>query len=267
MERNRIFQILFLIVLALCIGLSCKSPQKSQSQWLDMTYPYDNDTIYWPTAKPFQLVKLDWKVNEDGWWYASNEFSASEHGGTHVDAPIHFSENGRTIDQVPLEEWVGPAVKIDVVNKCENNRDYLLSVEDILAWEKENGLIPEHAWVIMFTGIDSKYYPDKKNVLGTSKTGEEAIPELRFPGFSQESVKYLVSNRNITGIAIDTPSIDYGQSKDFLVHRVLCAADKLALENIAQLDKLPVSGAILYVMPMLIKEGTGAPARVFALFN
>jgi kynurenine formamidase len=158
-------------------------------------------------------------------------------------------------------------VKIDVVDKCENNRDYLLSVEDILAWEKENGLIPEHAWVIMFTGIDSKYYPDKKNVLGTDKTGEEAIPELRFPGFSQESVKYLVSNRNITGIAIDTPSIDYGQSKDFLVHRVLCAADKLALENIAQLDKLPVSGAILYVMPMLIKEGTGAPARVFALFN
>ncbi len=267
MERNRIFKTLFLIIFTICAGLTCKSPQKSQSQWLDMTYPYDSNTIYWPTAKPFQLVKLDWKVNDAGWWYASNEFSASEHGGTHVDAPIHFSENGRTIDQIPLEEWIGPAVKIDVVNKCENNRDYLLTVEDILAWEDENGRIPEKAWVIMFTGIDSKYYPDKENVLGTNKVGEDAIPELRFPGFSPESVEYLVSSRNITGIAIDTPSIDNGQSKDFLVHRILCAADKLALENIARLDKLPVSGASLYVIPMLIKEGTGSPARVFALIN
>ncbi|GAF95176.1 unnamed protein product, partial [marine sediment metagenome] len=104
-------------------------------------------------------------------------------------------------------------------------------------------------------------------VLGTDKKGEEAIPELSFPGFSTESVKFLVEERNIIGIAIDTPSIDYGKSKEFKVHQVLCGADKLALENIANLDKLPPSEATLYVIPMLIKGGTGAPARVFAIIN
>lgn len=234
---------------------------------LDMTYPYDENTIYWPTAKPFQLHKLNWGMTEAGFWYASNEYSASEHGGTHVDAPIHFAKDGRTIDQIPLEEWIGPAVKIDVSEKCEKNRDYLLLVDDIQNWEKKNGKIPDNAWVIMYSGIDTKYYPDKKKVLGTDKKGEEALPELSFPGFSPESIEFLVKKRKITGIAIDTPSIDYGKSKDFKAHQILCSADKLALENIANLDKLPPSGATLYVIPMPIKDGTGAPARVFTFLR
>jgi kynurenine formamidase len=204
-------------------------------------------------------------MTEGGWWYASNNYSASEHGGTHADAPIHFAENGRTIDQIPLEEWIGPAVKVDVTKKCEENRDYLLEVEDILNWEKQYGKIPVGAWVIMYTGIDTQYYPDKKKVLGTDKEGDAALPELSFPGFSPESVDYLIKERDITGIAIDTPSVDYGNSKDFKVHQILCGADKLALENIANLDKLPNYGVILYVIPMMIKNGTGAPARVFAI--
>jgi len=239
--------------------------QQPKGNLLDMTYPYDEDTIYWPTAKPFHLEKVSWGISEGGWWYASNEFSASEHGGTHADAPIHFAQNGRTIDQIPLQEWIGPAAKIDVTEKCEKNRDYLLSVEDIETWEQKCGKIPDKAWIIMYTGIDTKYYPDKKKVLGTEKTGEEAIPELSFPGFSVESVEFLLKNRDITGIAIDTPSIDCGKSKDFRVHQVLFSENKLALENIANLDKLPPSGAMLYVIPMLIKDGTGAPARVFAI--
>lgn len=238
---------------------------RSEMKLLDMTYPYDENTIYWPTAEPFKLEKISWGMTEEGWWYASNNYSASEHGGTHVDAPIHFAENGRTIDQIPLEEWIGPAVKVDVTEKCEENRDYLLAVEDILNWEKQHGKIPVGAWVIMYTGIDTQYYPDKKKVLGTDKEGDAALPELSFPGFSPESVEYLIEERDITGIAIDTPSIDYGKSKDFKVHQILCGADKLALENIANLDKLPHSGVILYVIPMMIKNGTGAPARVFAI--
>jgi kynurenine formamidase len=241
--------------------------QDTKGKLLDMTYPYDEDTIYWPTAKPFMLDKLNWGLTEAGFWYASNEYSASEHGGTHVDAPIHFAQNGRTIDRVPLEEWIGPAAKIDVTAKCTKNRDYLLSVEDIKDWEKKYGEIPGGAWVIMYTGIDTQYYPDKKKVLGTDKKGEDALPELSFPGFRPEAVEFLVKKRDITGIAIDTPSIDYGKSKDFRAHQILCAADKLALENIANLDKLPFSGATLYVIPMLIKDGTGAPARVFTFLR
>ncbi len=239
--------------------------QEEGKQFLDMTYPFDETSIYWPTAKPFTLIKVAWAKSEGGWWYASNEFAASEHGGTHADAPIHFAENGRTIDQIPLEEWMGPAVKINVTRRCAENRDYLLSVEDIEAWEKEYGKIPLDAWVIMHTGIGTAYYPDRKKVLGTDKTGQEALPELSFPGFSQRAVEFLVRERDIRGIAIDTPSIDPGNSKDFRAHRVLMAADKLALENIANLDKLPEAGATLFVIPMLIKNGTGAPARVFAI--
>jgi len=244
---------------------ACHQYQSSRGKLIDMTYPYDEDTIYWPNAEPFKLHKGDWGITEKGYWYASNAYSAAEHGGTHADAPIHFAENGRTIDQIPLEEWIGPAVKIDVVEKCDADRDYLLRVEDIKKWEQAYGKIPDHAWVIMYTGIDTKYYPDKEKVLGTKKTGLAAIAELSFPGFSPESVEFLTEERNITGIALDTPSIDYGKSQDFKVHRILFAADKLALENIANLDELPPSGAMLYVMPMLIKDGTGAPARVFAM--
>ena len=251
------------IIFAAFMSVTCKTDAKGEL--LDMTYVYDENTIYWPTAKGFELKKLAWEVGEAGYWYASNEYSASEHGGTHADAPIHFAENGRTMDQIPLEEWIGPAVKIDVTDKCEKDRDYLLSVDDITDWEEQYGQIPDGAWVIMYTGIDTKYYPDKLKVLGTDKTGEEALPELSFPGFSRESIEFLISERNFTGIAIDTPSIDYGKSKDFKVHQILFAADKLALENIANLDKLPIKGATLYVIPMLIKDGTGAPARVFAI--
>lgn len=258
----KIAGILFVLV-AVIVTVTCKTDVKDKL--LDMTYVYDENTIYWPTAKGFELKKLGWEVGEAGYWYASNEYSASEHGGTHADAPIHFAENGRTMDQIPLEEWIGPAVKIDVTAKCEKDRDYLLSVDDITNWEEQHGQIPDGAWVIMYTGIDTKYYPDKLQVLGTEKTGEEALQELSFPGFSPESVEFLVNERNFTGIAIDTPSIDYGKSKDFKVHQILFAADKLALENIANLDELPAKGAALYVIPMLIKDGTGAPARVFAI--
>ena len=232
---------------------------------LDMTYPFDNASIYWPNAQGFSLAPESAGINEKGYWYAANFYSASEHGGTHADAPRHFAENGRTIDQVPLAEWIGPAVVIDVRDQCARNRDYLLTVADIENWEQQHGRIPAGAWVIMYTGIDTQYYPDPVKVMGTDTKGIPAIPYLSFPGFSKESAEFLTTQRNIAGIALDTPSMDYGKSQDFPVHRVICGADKLALENIANLDKLPPSGATLYVIPMDIRGGTGAPARVFAI--
>jgi kynurenine formamidase len=250
-----------------CFCLSACSTQNRDRVILDMTYPLDEAAIFWPTAKPFSLTQVAYGISDGGWFYAANEFSAAEHGGTHADAPIHFAEGGRTIEQIPLEEWIGPAVKVDVTSKCEQDRDYLLSAEDLKSWEETYGRIPDGAWVIMYTGIGTRNYPDKKMVLGTEKTGQEAIAELSFPGFSPESVEFLLKERDIKGIAIDTPSIDRGKSPDFRVHQVLFAAGKLALENIANLDKLPAKGATLYVNPMLIKGGTGAPCRVFATFE
>ncbi|MFZ4441165.1 MAG: DUF6599 family protein [Syntrophales bacterium] len=247
------------------LKLFAEGLELAKNRTLDMTYPYDENTIYWPNATNFKLAKGNWGMNDAGQWYAANDYSAAEHGGTHVDAPIHFSRNGRTVDQIPLAEWIGPTVKIDVTKKCEQNRDYLLTTEDIVAWEKRHGRIPDRAWVIMYTGIGTKFYPDRKKVLGTDIKGIDALPHLSFPGFSSESAEFLVKERNIRGIAIDTPSIDYGKSQDFRVHRVICGADRLALENIASLDKLPETGAMLYAIPMLIGDGTGSPARVFAV--
>jgi kynurenine formamidase len=234
-------------------------------QILDMTYAFDENTIYWPNASPFKLTAEFRGMTEGGYWYAANFYAASEHGGTHADAPLHFAKDGRTIDQIPLAEWIGPAVKVDVREQCTRDRDYLLSVADIKRWEKKYGRIPAGAWVIMYTGIGTQFYPDPKRVMGTAKKGLAALPELSFPSFSKESAIFLTRERNITGIAIDTPSIDCGKSKDFLVHRTIFGADKLALENIANLDKLPETGATLYVIPMQIRGGTGAPARVFAI--
>jgi kynurenine formamidase len=232
---------------------------------LEMTYVYDASAIYWPDATGFRLEKGTWGQTAGGYWYASNEYSAAEHGGTHLDAPIHFSEGGRTIDQIPAAELIGPAVRVDVTSECEEDRDYLLQVADIDRWEREHGPVPRGAWVIMYTGIGTRHYPDPKGVLGTDIEGPQAIQHLSFPGFSPEVVSWLIENREIAGVAIDTPSIDYGRSTDFKAHRILSAADKPGLENIANLDKLPDAGAILYVMPMLIRDGTGAPARVFAV--
>lgn len=240
----------------------CATPKE---KIVDMTFPFSEETIYWPTDKPFTPTVVFKGISDGGYWYASNQYAASEHGGTHVDAPIHFSEQGRTIGRIPLQEWIGPAVKIDVKSKSLSNRDYQLTVEDIRAWEKKHGRIPHGAWVIMESGIDGRFYPNRKEVLGTEKNGKAAVAELHFPGFSPEAVAFLLAERDITGIAIDTPSIDPGSSKDFNVHRILCGAQKLALENIANLELIPESGAMLYVLPMLIQNGTGAPARVFAV--
>ncbi len=178
---------------------------------------------------------------------------ASEHGGTHVDAPLHCAKNGLTVDQIPLAEWLGPAAKIDTTRECAKNRDYLLTVDDIKKWKRKNGHIPKGVWVVMNTGICTQFYHDAKRILGTDKKGLAALTELRFPAFSQAAAEFLVKTRNVKGVALDTPSIDYGKSPDFPVHRVICREDKLVLESIANLDKLPVKGA------------TGAPARAFAI--
>ncbi len=263
--KQTIIKNVFLLIMIVLLVQNPAIGKEPKGKILDMTYTFGYDSIYWPTGNSFKSEKVFWGITDRGWWYASNNYSANEHGGTHVDAPVHFAQKGRTIDQIPLKEWIGPAVKIDVTKQCAKDRDYRLKVEDIKNFEKKHGKIPGCAWVIMYTGIGTRFYPDKKKVLGTDKTGNEAVNFLSFPGFSAESVEFLIKERNITGIGLDTPSIDYGKSKDFPVHQILCGANKLAIENIGNLDKLPSIGAMLFAIPMQIKNGTGAPARVFAI--
>lgn len=229
---------------------------------VDLTHAFDQDTIYWPHNKQFQWSRTSWGMTNGGYWYASADFSASEHGGTHIDAPIHFGRDRSTVDQIPLERLAGPAVVIDVRAQCASNQDYELTVADIQAWEARHGRIPEGAIVFMLSGW-GKRWPDKKRYLG-SETPEDPL-SLRFPGLSRDAAEFLVTNRAIRGAGIDTASIDPGRSRDFPTHRVLNGADVYALENVAELERLPPRGATVFALPIKIKGGTGGPVRIVAL--
>lgn len=250
------------ITLVILIAASSVFAEIDESKLLDLTYPLDDQTVFWPTNKPFTWEKAAWGKTAAGYWYASGDFSMSEHGGTHIDAPIHFGEDRLAVDQIPLQNLVAPAVVIDVRTAVEQDRDYRLTVHDIEHWESRHGTIPTGAVVLMLTGW-GKRWPDKNRYLGTETPSDPKT--LHFPGFSKEAADFLVTKRKVDGIGIDTPSIDYGLSRDFIVHQIVNGADRYGLENIANLHRLPPRGATLVSLPIKIKGGTGGPVRIMAI--
>jgi len=234
---------------------------------IDLTHSFSEETIYWVTAKEFELDVVAKGETENGYFYAANNFATAEHGGTHIDAPIHFSKDGQSTDEIPLEKLIGPAIKVDVSERSLTNPDYLISINDFTSWEEEHGLqIPEGSIVLLETGF-SKYYPDKIKYLGTDKRGPEAVKDLHFPGLSPAAATWLVQQRNINAIGIDTPSIDYGQSQLFESHVTLLGENISAFENLKDLDKLPEIGFQIIALPMKIKDGSGGPLRVVAILS
>jgi kynurenine formamidase len=231
------------------------------AEWVDMTYAYDENTIFWPTARPFELEIVAAGTTEGGYYYAANNFCTAEHGGTHLDAPIHFSEGRQTAEQIPLERLIGAAAVVDVSAAAAADSDYLVAVSDLEAWEAEHGRIPDGSILLLRTGWGSRW-PDRARYLGTSLSGPDAVPELHFPGLHPEAARWLVENRRIDALGIDTPSIDYGQSTLFESHRILYAENIPAFENVARLDRLPATGAYVIALPMKIAGGSGAPLRI-----
>lgn len=229
---------------------------------LDLTHAFDEQTVYWPNNKHFSRDDTAKGLTARGYWYASGTFSASEHGGTHLDAPNHFAASGRSIDEIPVEHLMGSAIVIDIQPACERNPDYTLTVTDIKQWEARHRSIEPQSWIFLRTGWGRKW-PDKTEYLG-SPTPDDPL-SLHFPGFSAEAMHFLVHQRHVRGVGIDTASIDPGQSRDFPAHRILGEANRYALENVASLEKLSPRGAMVYALPMKIKGGTGAPVRIIAL--
>ncbi len=228
---------------------------------VDLTYSFDASTIYWPTAKGFEWQKESWGPSERGHFYAAARYAASEHGGTHLDSPIHFYEERATVDEIPVEKLMGPAVVLDISALCAKDPDCLLVVSDIESWEQEHGAIPPGAIVLVRTGW-GKFWPDRKKYLGDETPGETA--NLHFPGIAPAAARVLV-DRKVDGVGIDTASLDHGPSKDFFSHQVLGRARTYGLENVANLEQLPATGATVIALPMKIKGGSGAPARIIAL--
>jgi kynurenine formamidase len=263
----------FLLVCVFAVLLpACSAPQKptpfnlADGQWIDLTYDFGPDTIYWVTAESFKRTTVAEGQTPGGYYYSAYNFSAAEHGGTHIDSPVHFAEGKKTVEQLQLTDLIGAAVKIDVSAKALANRDYLISLEDIQAWESANGPIPDSGIVLFQTGY-GKYWPNKKDYLGTDRTGPDAVAELHFPGLSPAAADWLVKNRKIKAVGIDTASIDFGQSTKFESHVALMTNNIPAFENVANLDKVPVKGAQIIALPMKIKGGSGAPLRIVAFVS
>ena len=231
---------------------------------IDLSHAYDENTVYWPTADTFHLEKDFEGMTEKGYYYAANKFSTAEHGGTHIDAPVHFAKGHNTVDQIPLEQLMGQGILIDVSKQCEKNPDYLVSTADLQSWEKSNGAIPKDTIVLLRTGY-GKYWPDRKKYMGTDERGAQAVPKLHFPGLDPNAARWLTLNRAIKAIGLDTPSIDYGQSTLFESHRILFEKNIPAFENLANLDQLPSKGFYLIALPMKIKGGSGGPLRIIAI--
>jgi kynurenine formamidase len=230
---------------------------------VDLTYPFDEKTIYWPTSPSgFELKQLSHGETPGGWFYSSNSFCTPEHGGTHIDAPIHFSARGRTVDQIPARQLIGPAAVIDVHAKASGDPDYRLTVQDVKDWEKRHGKVPAGAIVLLRTGW-GKRWPDRKAYLGDDTPGDAS--KLHFPSYGKESAQYLVGERHVAAIGVDTASIDYGASKDFIVHQLANGANVPGLENVASLESVPESGAWVIALPMKIAGGSGGPVRIVAL--
>jgi kynurenine formamidase len=237
------------------------APLIDDSKVVDLTWPFNEKTIYWPTARRFELSHAAWGRNQAGRWYASNDFCASEHGGTHLDAPIHFAEGRMTTAEIPAGRLIGPARVIDIRQHCEADRNYLLAPEDIRRHEEAYGTIEPGSIVLVLTGW-GRYWPDALAYLGSEARG--VATELSFPGIGVPAAHLLVE-RQVDLVGLDTASLDHGPSTDFSAHRVLSAANVPGLENVAHLERLPPTGAWVIALPMKIEGGTGGPCRVIAV--
>lgn len=230
-------------------------------RWVDLTHPFSSETVYWPTARGFQLDTLAYGPTEEGYFYAAFDFAAAEHGGTHLDAPLHFAEGRPAADEIPLDRLIAPAVVVDVSDSA--TPDYRITVEDLEEFEASHGAIPAGAILLLRTGWDERY-GDRTRYLGTDRTGPDAVAELHFPGLHPEAARWLVENREVAAVGIDTPSIDYGQSTTYESHVVLYSAEVPGFENVADLVALPPVGSYVVALPMKIQGGSGAPLRIVA---
>jgi kynurenine formamidase len=258
------------LVIALALVAACSraaTPPAApfpSGELVDLSHVYDHTTIFWPTSDRFRLEKVADGVTDAGFYYAANNFFTSEHGGTHLDAPVHFARGAQALDQIPLERFIGAAVVIDVVEQSERNAEFQVTMDDFLRAEREQGPVPADAIVLIRTGF-SRRWPDAARYLGTAERGANAVRNLHFPGLHPDAARWLVANRPIKAIGIDTASIDYGQSTLYESHRALFERNVPAFENLTALERLPARGAVVVALPMKIGGGSGAPLRAVAI--
>jgi kynurenine formamidase len=258
----------FLLVAAACSrgqDSGTASFDLSKYELVDLSHSFNAQTIYWPTStKAFEHVQQAFGKTPGGWFYSSYEVSTPEHGGTHLDAPIHFGEGQQTADAIPLERLVAPAVVIDVTAKAIADSGYALLPDDVAAFEREHGQIAAGTIVLLRTGWSARW-PNKRAYLGDDTPGDAS--KLHFPSFGPEAARLLVEQRKVAALGVDVASIDIGASTDFMVHRVAAAGNVPGFENLTNLDRLPATGAFVIALPMKIEGGSGGPLRAIAMVS
>ena len=251
------------LTLSSIAGAGAQAIDLTRARLVDLTHAFNANTLYWPTSpSTFRLEQLFFGTTPGGYFYSANAFAAPEHGGTHIDAPIHFAKDGLSVDRVPLERLVARAVVIDIATQASRDADYRLTMDDVRAFEARYGRIPAGAIVLLRTGW-SRRWPNRRAYLGDDTPGDAS--KLHFPSFGVEAARFLIQERRVGAIGADVASIDYGPSTDFAVHQLAAAANVPGLENLTNLQELQPTGAIVIALPVKIEGGSGGPARVIAL--
>lgn len=260
MLRSPVFSI---VIAQFATTLTAQTIDLRSSRKVDLTHAYSAQTVYWPTSTSvFRLQRQAFGMTPGGYFYASNELSTPEHGGTHLDAPIHFGEGKHFNHEIPLNRLIAPAVVIDISAKANANVDYRLALEDVLAFERQHGRIEPGTIVLLRTGWSARW-PNRKAYLGDDTPGDAS--KLHFPSYGEAAARLLVDERRVAALGADVASIDYGASTDFIVHRIAAAANVPGFENLTALDQLPAKGAVVLALPMKIEGGSGGPLRAVAL--
>jgi kynurenine formamidase len=225
---------------------------------LDLTHTLSPAFPIWPGNVPIKVTNTA-TVAKQGFY--ANQWILVEHHGTHLDAPAHFAANGVTAERLEASALIVPAVVIDIREKARHNADAVVTIDDLRAWEKLHGRLPKQCGVFLNSGWDAKA-GDAQAFLGQDRS-----KTLHFPGFSKEACAFLLAEREVAGLAVDTLSLDFGASKEFAVHKLWLGAGKWGLECVANLSKLPPAGATVFVGAPKVIGASGGPTRVLAVWG
>jgi kynurenine formamidase len=227
---------------------------------LDLTHPLSPTFPIWPSPVNFPIkVTNAATIAKDG--YYANKWELVEHHGTHLDAPAHFAPKGPTAERLEASSLIVPAAVIDIQEKARKNADTVVTIDDLKAWEKAHGRLPPQCGVFLNSGWDAKA-GDARAFLG-----QDDAKTLHFPGFSKEACEFLLQEREVAGLAVDTLSLDFGASPDFAVHKLWLGAGRWGLECVANLSRLPPAGATVFVGAPKVRGASGGPTRVLAVWG
>jgi kynurenine formamidase len=222
----------------------------------DLTHTFSPRLPVFPAFEPVR-IREKFTLARDGFF--TNEITFHEHTGTHVDAPIHFVEGGVSVDRLAPDRLFAPLAVISIEARAASDADALVTVDDLLKWEKQHGRLPRGAFVAMHSGWDARI-GDPKRFLNQDPKGV-----MHAPGFSEEAARFLVRERDIVGAGVDTLSLDAAAVEKFVAHLAFLGAGKYGVELMANLATVPPSGATIVVGCPKHEGGSGGPARVFAL--